>query len=96
MMEKRKQGRKKTRILVKVNGRSGILIDYSESGIQFSTNSPPSTKIVDIRFNHEGEEISLTGIIQWIRKRFSVQNSFQIGCLLKDPPQEYYQFLQSR
>lgn len=93
-MEKRKEKRKKSRILVKINGKTGILSDYSEEGLQISTNSPPSKKTVNIQFKHNGEEIFLTGVIQWIRKRFSIQNAYQIGCLLKDPPGEYYQFLQ--
>lgn len=95
-MEKRKLKRKKTRILAKIDGKSGILVDHSEEGLQISTNSPPTKKIVDIQFNYGGEEILLTGVIQWIRKRYSSQNTYQIGCLLRDLPGEYYQFLKSR
>ncbi|MCK4835153.1 MAG: PilZ domain-containing protein [Candidatus Aminicenantes bacterium] len=95
-MEKRKQKRKKSRILVKINGKSGILIDYSETGLQISTNSPPSKKMVDIQFDFGGKEIFLKGVIQWIKKRYLIRNNFQVGCILKDPPGEYFQFLQNR
>lgn len=92
-MEKRKQKRMRARILVKIDGKSAILNDYSEVGLQVSTNSLPAKKQVDILFNFEGQEIFLKGIIQWIRKQYSLQNNFQIGCALENPPAVYYTFL---
>ena len=95
MMEKRKQKRKKVRVLVKIDGKSGILNDYSETGLQVSTNSPPVNRRVSIEFSFEGQEISLKGVIQWIKKQYSLQNAFQVGCLLENPPVEYFSFLKS-
>ena len=78
---------------MKVNGKTGILIDYSEEGLQISTHTPPQKKRVDIQFNYQGKDILLTGIVQWIRKRYSIPNAYQIGCQLIDPPAEYFQFI---
>jgi len=95
-MEKRKQKRIRARILVKIDGKSGILNDCSEVGLQVSTNSLPAKKHVDIIFSFDGQEIFLKGIIQWIRKRYSLQNNFQIGCSLENPPAVYFSFLKSQ
>lgn len=95
MMEKRKQKRVRARVLVKIDGKSGILNDYSEAGLQISTNSLPAKKQVDIIFSFDGQEIFLKGVIQWIKKRYSLQNTFQVGCSLENPPVEYFSFLKS-
>lgn len=95
-MDKRRQKRIKTRILVKIDGKSAILNDFSGQGIQVSTNSPPSKRKVDIIFSIPGREFSVKGLIQWIRKKYSVQNGFQVGCLIEDPPVEYLDFLLKR
>ena len=95
MMEKRKQTRKRVRVLVKIDGKSGILNDYSEVGLQISTNSPPVNRRVSIEFSFDGQEIFLKGVIQWIKKGYSMQNAFQVGCSLENPPVEYFSFLKS-
>lgn len=95
MMEKRKQKRKRVRILVKIDGKSGILSDYSETGLKIFINSPPAKKRVSIEFSFEGQEIFLKGVIQWIKKRYSLQNVFQVGCSLENPPVEYFSFLKN-
>jgi hypothetical protein len=92
-MDKRRQKRIKTRILVKIDGKSGILNDFSEQGVQISTNSPPSKREVDIIFSIAGKDVFMKGIIQWIRKRYLVQNAFQVGCLVENPSVEYLNFL---
>ena len=94
-MEKRKQTRKRVRVLVKIDGKSGILNDYSEVGLQISTNSPPVNRRVSIEFSFDGQEIFLKGVIQWIKKGYSMQNAFQVGCSLENPPVEYFSFLKS-
>ena len=94
-MEKRKQKRIRARVLVKMDGKSGILNNCSETGLQISTNSLPAQKKVNIVFNFNGQEIVLDGRIQWIKKIYSQQNAFQIGCFLEEPPAEYFSFLKS-
>lgn len=95
-MDKRREKRIKTRILVKIDGKSGILNDFSQQGLQISTNSPPSRRQVDIVFNLSGKDVSVKGLIQWIRKRYSVQNAFQVGCLVENPPVGYFHLLLNR
>lgn len=95
-MEKRKQKRIKARILVRIDGKSGILNDYSEDGVQISTNSPPSKREVDIVISAPGRELSLKGLIQWVRKKYAAREGFQVGCRVENPPVEYLNFLAGR
>ena len=94
-VEKRKWKRIKTRLLAKIGDKSGILSDVSDNGIQISTNSIPEKKRVSIVFKWEEQTITIQGVIQWIRRKYSFQNSLQIGCLIEDAPQEYYDFVKS-
>jgi hypothetical protein len=91
--DKRRQKRTRTRVLVKVDGKSGIISDFSETGLQISTNSLPSKKKVSIVFEVSGNHISLDGVIQWIRRKYSFQNSLLIGCSIEKAPIEYYKFV---
>ncbi len=88
-MDKRQQKRIKSRILVKIDGKSAILNDYSSGGMQISSNSVPTRRFVDIAFNVSGQDFQLKGIIQWVRKRYAGQNNYQFGCSLHDTPLIY-------
>ena len=94
-VEKRKWKRIKTRLLVKINDKSGILSDVSENGMQISTNIIPEKKLVSIVFNWGEQTINLQGAIQWVQRKYSFQNSLQIGCFIKEAPQEFYDFVKS-
>jgi len=93
--DKRKQKRTKTRVLVKIDGKSGILSDCSENGLQIATNSLPAKKRVSIVFEFNGQQIRLDVMIQWIRKKFSSQHPLLIGCAIENAPVEYFQFVKS-
>lgn len=94
-MDKRSQKRTRARILVKIDGKSGILNDFSEQGVQISTNSPPSKRQVDIVFRIAGNDVFVKGVIQWIRKKYSVHNSYQVGCLVENLPVDFFNLLLS-
>jgi hypothetical protein len=91
--DQRRQKRIKTRVMVKVDGKSGIISDFSETGLQISTNSLPSKKKVNIVFEVKGNQISLDAVIQWIKRKYSLRNSLLIGCSIENAPVEYYKFL---
>jgi hypothetical protein len=88
-MDKREELRTRARILVKIDGKSGILNNYSPKGMQISANSPPARKSVEISFNVSGQDFTLQGSIQWVHKRYAGQNSYQFGCRLLEPPLIY-------
>ena len=95
-MDKRDEKRIKSRILVKIDGKSAILNDYSRKGMQISSNSAPTRRYVEIVFNVSGQEFLLRGIIRWIRKRYAGQNNYQFGCSLQDTPLIYDTLLLSQ
>ena len=88
-MDKRQQKRVKSRILVKIDGKSAIMNDYSSAGMQISSNSAPTRKHIEIAFRVSGQEFLLRGIIRWIHKRYAGQNNYQLGCSLEDTPLIY-------
>ena len=94
-VEKRKWKRVKTRLLAKIDEKSGILSDVSDNGVQISSNSIPEKKRVSIVFKWGEQTIVLKGMVQWVRRKYSFQNSLQIGCLIEEAPQEFYDFVKS-
>ena len=92
-MEKRKDKRVKTRQFAKIGGKLAVLSDMSNGGLQISAASIPEKRNVQVSFESDGMKMNLTGIIRWIRKKNSLNNLNQFGIALKNPPQEYFQFL---
>lgn len=88
-MDKRQEQRKKARILVKIDGKSAIMNNFSQKGMQVSANSAPTRKHIEISFNFSGQDFTLRGSIQWIHKRFAGQNAYQFGCQLIETPLIY-------
>ncbi len=95
-MDKRQEKRIRSRILIKIDGKSGILNDYSHGGMQISSNSAPTRRYVEIILNVSGQEFLLRGIIRWVRKRYAGQNNYNFGCSLQDTPLIYDTFLLSQ
>jgi len=92
--DRRKWKRIKTRTLAKMEGKSAILNDVSDTGLCLSTHSLPLNKNVDIVFSYREKTIALKARIQWIKRRYSFQNSLQIGCTLDETTPEYLDFLE--
>lgn len=93
-MDKRKHRRVKTRHLVKVCGKLGVVNDISSRGIQISTAFSPKTRKVDITFEDAGEVVSFLGIIQWIKRRQKVQALNEMGVSIRNAPPEFINFVQ--
>ena len=92
-MDKRQEKRYKTRQLVKVCGKMGVLNDVSFKGIQISTALVPESRQVDISFNVYGEVINLMGVIQWMKRKQTLRAPNEMGIILTDAPPEYLQFV---
>jgi hypothetical protein len=92
-MEKRHYKRFKTRQIVKVSGKLGVVSDISNSGIQLSTAYSPKNRTVDISIDANGGMINLTGIVQWVRWKKKLQSLNEMGVMIKDAPLEYLDFV---
>lgn len=93
-MDKRKHRRVKTRQIVKVCGKLGVVNDISNRGVQISTAFSPKTRKVDITFEHAGEIIHFLGIIQWIKRRQKVQALNELGVSVRNAPPEFTSYVQ--
>ncbi len=92
-MEKRQYKRFRTRQIVKVCGKLGVVNDISNSGIQLSTAYSPKNRKLDISIDANGGEINLVGIIQWVKWKKQLQSLNEMGVLIKDAPPEYLAFV---
>ena len=92
-MEKRQYKRFKTRQIVKVCGKLGVVSDVSNSGIQLSTAYSPKNRTLDISIDANGGMINLSGIIQWVKWRKQLQSLNEMGVMIKDAPLEYLDFV---
>jgi len=92
-MEKRNNIRFKTRQIVKVCGKLGVVNDISDSGIQLSTAYSPKDRLLDISLDANGGVINLIGIIQWVKWKKQLQSLNEMGVVIKDAPPEYREFV---
>lgn len=94
-MEKRKHKRFKIQQLAMICGEVGILKDMSNQGVQAAASLLPRYRKIDISFEAYGEMIYLTGSVQWIRRKSSLNNLNRFGIFLQDPPPQYHRFVKS-
>ncbi len=94
-MEKRKHKRFKTQQLAMLCGEVGILKDMSVQGVQAAVSILPRYRKIDISFEVYGEMIHLSGMVQWIRRKSSLNNLHRFGISLQDPPSQYHHFVRS-
>lgn len=93
-MEKRKHKRVKTRQIVKICGKLGVVNDVSDRGIQISTALSPKNRKIDISFEtNNGGNIQLMGIIKWVKWKKKLQSLNQMGVYIEDAPSAYLQFV---
>jgi hypothetical protein len=92
-MEKRQYKRFKTRQIVKVSGKLGVVNDISNSGIQLSTAYSPKNRTLDISIDANGGVINLIGIIQWVKWKKQLQSLNEMGVMIEDAPLEYLKFV---
>lgn len=93
-MEKREHKRVKTRQIVKICGKLGVVNDVSDRGIQISTALSPKNRKIDISFEtNNGGNIQLMGIIKWVKWKKKLQSLNQMGVYIEDAPSEYLQFV---
>ncbi len=92
-MDKRQYKRFKTRQIVNVCGKLGVVNDISNSGIQLSTAYSPKNRTLDISIDANGGRINLIGIIQWVKWKKQLQSLNEMGVMIKDAPLEYLEFV---
>jgi hypothetical protein len=92
-MEKRQNKRFKTRQIVKVCGKLGMVNDISDSGVQLSTSYSPKNRKIDISLDSNGGVINLIGIIQWVKWKKQLQSLNEMGIMIKNAPPEYLNFV---
>ena len=92
-MEKRQYERFKTRQIIKVRGKLGVVNDISDSGILLSTAYSPKERQLDISIDTNGREINLIGVIQWIKWKKQLKSLNEMGVMIKNAPPEYLKFV---
>jgi hypothetical protein len=92
-MEKRQYERFKTRQIIKVCGKLGVVNDISDSGILLSTAYSPKERQLDISIDTNGREINLIGVIQWIKWKKQLKSLNEMGVMIKNAPPEYLKFV---
>jgi hypothetical protein len=92
-MEKRQYKRHKTRQIVKVCGKLGVVNDISDSGIHLATAYSPKNRMLDISIVVNGGVINLSGVIQWVKWKKKLQSLNEMGVAIKDAPPEYLDFV---
>jgi hypothetical protein len=92
-MEKREYKRFKTRQIVKVCGKLGVVNDISDSGILLSTAYSPKERQLDISIDTNGRELNLIGVIQWVKWKKQMKSLNEMGVMIKNAPPEYLRFV---
>ena len=92
-MEKRQYKRFKTRQIVKVCGKLGVVNDISDSGILLSTAYTPKERRLDISIDTNGRELNLIGVIQWVKWKKQLKSLNEMGVMIKNAPPEYLKFV---
>lgn len=83
----------KTRHIVNVCGKLGVVNDISNSGIFLSTAYTPTDRKLDISIDTNGGRINLVGIIQWIKWKKQLKSLNEMGVMIKNAPPEYLEFV---
>lgn len=92
-MEKRKTRRIRKRVMLKIDGKSAILVDISRTGIRYSTANPPKIRSVSIALRFDERSFNLKGSIRWVKRKVALQKLYDVGASLDDIPELYSQFI---
>ncbi len=92
-MDKRTKKRIKTHQLARVGGKLGVVKNVSDNGLQVATGVLPKSRKIDISLQLNGEEVTIKGIVQWFRKKSSLQDLNELGVRLKEAPPQYQHFV---
>lgn len=92
-MDKRQDKRIKTRQIVRIGGKLGVVNDISNRGVQLSTAYSPLNRKINFLIESSGRLIEVNGIIQWIKKKQQVQALNEMGVVIKNASQDYLDFV---
>jgi len=93
-MDKRKFKRFKIRQMVQIGGKLGVINDISATGMQVATSLSPTERKISISIEAFGHLIELMGVIQWIKRKRTLQAPNQLGIIIKNAPPEYLLFVE--
>jgi hypothetical protein len=95
-MDQRKYPRLKTKMMVEINDSQALLENVSREGIKMKiwSDAVPRTRDVEFELNLGKQTINLRGVICWCKRdKNSYQDLKEVGLYLEEPPEEYYQFI---
>lgn len=95
-MEQRKYPRIKTRIAAEINNRQALLENVSREGVKIKlwADAVPRNRDVELAFQVGKQSFNLKGVIRWCKRdKYSLQDLKELGLHLAEPPEEYYQFI---
>jgi hypothetical protein len=92
-MDKRATKRIKTHQLARVAGKLGVVKNVSDDGLQVATGVLPKSRKIDISLELNGEEVIIKGIVQWFRRKSSLQDLNELGVRVKEAPPQYQHFV---
>lgn len=95
MKNKRREDRKKKRIIIKMNEKPAVLLDISPKGIKLSAAAIPSKRNVNIIIEFEDKKFNLKGYVRWVKRKVSFHSPKDIGLSIEKAPEEFYKFLDS-
>ncbi len=96
-MEKRKHPRIKTKLAAEFNNREALVENISLEGVKMKcwADAVPNQDDVNVSFTVGEQIINLEGVVRWCRKdRYSLQDLREFGVSLRNPPAEFYRFVE--
>jgi hypothetical protein len=92
-MDKRTTKRIKTHQLARIGGKLCVVKNISDTGLQVASSVLPESRKIDISLELNGEEMTIKGIVQWFRRKSSLQDLHELGVRVKDAPPQYQHFV---
>ena len=92
-MDKRTTKRIKTHQLARIGGKLCVVKNISNTGLQVASSVLPESRKIDISLELNGEEMTIKGIVQWFRRKSSLQELHELGVRVKDAPPQYQHFV---
>jgi hypothetical protein len=82
--------------VAEVNSKQAILENISREGIKVKlwADAVPQDQDVEIVFNVGKKSMKLKGVVCWCKRdKYSFQDLKEMGLLLENPPEEYFEFI---
>jgi len=94
-MEKRRETRHRIRQLVNISNKVGVLNDISRKGINVSLSAFPKERTVDLVMKINGEDIKMSAIVIWAKRKLHYGDQDTMGMILINPPPSFIEYCTS-